>query len=261
MGYNLTIITICFNNPAELMATCASVDAQTTSPFEHLIIDGSNQPQIAGWLNSTPQPAYRRWICERDKGIADAFNKGVRHSNGNLIQFLNSGDTFFNATVLATVLSRFTPGAGATWCHGKMQLQRGGERVIIGKPFEQRKVYRGMRGTFHPTMFVQQNLFDAYGGFDTSLRIAMDYDFLLRIAAEPCCFIDMPLVVFDPGGVSTNNYLASLEENKLCYEKYFGRSVKLLLWQFRLRVLHHLLHSPFGHFLYRLKKGLKLENV
>jgi glycosyltransferase involved in cell wall biosynthesis len=261
MSYKVTIITICFNNPEELLKTCLSVDAQTRAPFEHLVIDGSNKNDIRTWLEGQPQPSYRRWICERDKGIADAFNKGVQHSRGELVQFLNSGDTYFDATSLSIVLDGFAPGNGAAWCHGKMEMIRGGQTVIIGKPFEKSKVYRGMRGTFHPTMFVPRSFFERYGGFDTQLKIAMDYDFLLRIAGEPVQFINTPLVRFDPGGVSTNNYLASLRENRLCYEKYYGSSGWLWLWQLRLKVLHYLLHSPVGHFLYRLKKGLKLENV
>ena len=74
----LSVITISFNNLKELQQTCDSVDYQTLHPFEHCIIDGSSNNEISEWLSNTVQPVYRKWICERDKGISDAFNKGIK---------------------------------------------------------------------------------------------------------------------------------------------------------------------------------------
>ena len=61
------------------------MDQQDTLPFEHLIIDGSSKPDVREWLEGNTQPDYRRWICERDKGIADAFNKGIAQAKGDTI--------------------------------------------------------------------------------------------------------------------------------------------------------------------------------
>ena len=256
----LSVITICFNNKEDLIKSCNAVTAQTAPPFEHIIIDGSTNSDIKNYLENNPQPQWRRWICERDSGIADAFNKGIRNARGEVIHLLNSGDVYYDAQVLAKVDAAIknTPATG--WWHGKLHMKRGGIWVIIGKPFDKEKVYRGMRGTLHPTMFVHRSLYDKYGLFDTSLKIAMDYDFLLRIAGEPFSYLDFPVVTFDPGGVSSNTYIDSLKENKICYERYYGKSLLLNIWQLRLKLLHHLLSSPFGRLLYRLKKGLNMEN-
>jgi glycosyltransferase involved in cell wall biosynthesis len=258
---SITVVTICFNNKEELIKSCASVNTQEEHPFEHIIIDGSTTTDIKDYLESNTQPSWRRWICERDNGIADAFNKGVQNANGDIIHLLNSGDIYFDDTVLKKVAAHFTPGNGSTWCHGKLHMKRGGSWVIIGKPFHKTKLYRGMRGTLHPTMFVSKEVYKKHGVFDTSLKIAMDYDFLLRIADEPFTYLDFPIVTFDPHGVSSNAYLASLKENKSCYQKYYGNSFKLNIWQWRLKFLHFVLHSPIGNFLYRIKKGLGMENV
>ncbi len=260
-GNAITVITICFNNPAELIKTCQSVDAQTLPVFEHLIIDGSSKPDIKMYLEQSPQPAYRRWICERDKGIADAFNKGVKNARGSFIQFLNAADVYYDNTIMEKVVASMALHPEVSWFHGKLNMLRGGIWVLIGKPFDKSRVYRGMRGTFHPTMIVKRELFDAAGPFDEQLKIAMDYDFLLRIAGAPSYFLDFPMVSFDAAGVSTTNYLESLKENKICYERYYGKSVKLFFWQLRLKLLYYLLHSPIGNFLYSVKKGLGLENA
>jgi hypothetical protein len=89
----------------------------------------------------------------------------------------------------------------------------------------------------------------------------MDYDFLCRIADEPFAFLTKPLVIFEPSGLSSTDYLLSLRHAKDIYEKYFGKSILLRLWQLRLRLLHLLLQSPLGNFLYKIKVKFKLENM
>ena len=260
MRREISIITICFNNLDELIKTCKSVDFQNEPPYEHLIIDGSKNVEIKKYLESNLQPNYRKWICEPDNGIADAFNKGVKNCDGDIIQFLNSADCFYNENALKKVNEAFNKSKNITWLHGKQYLKRGGEWVIIGKTFESKKLYRGMRSVFHQTMFVNKSLFEKYGLFDTSLKIAMDYDFVLRLKNEPFYFLPEILVSFDPGGISNTNYLESLEEIKKCYNKRYGKSYKLIAWQWRLKVLNFLLQSKIGIILFNIKRKLNLEN-
>jgi glycosyltransferase involved in cell wall biosynthesis len=259
--YRISVITICFNNLPEVIDTSATVDMQELKPYEHIIIDGSSKPDIKNYLESTPQPYYRKWICERDKGIADAFNKGIRNATGDILYLLNSGDKIYDATVLEKVTAAFQNDPSITWCHGKLNLMRGGIWVAIGKPFEKDKLYRGMRGTLHPTMYIRRELYDKHGLYDIDVKMAMDYDFLCRIADEKFTFIDYPLATFDPTGVSSSNYVKAMKESYTQYRKYYGPSFKQTLWGWRLTIMHHLLESSFGKFLYRMKVKMGKENV
>ena len=257
----ISIITICFNNLDEMLATCQSVDNQKLKPFEHLVIDGSTNPEIRNHLQQNPQPPYRKWISEPDKGIADAFNKGVNMTTGDIVVMLNSGDTFFDENALSIVTDAFEKNPSIKWLHGKYQLIRGDQRVVIGKPYEKAKLYRGMRSICHQTMFVKKELHDKYGLYNTEEKIGMDYDFLCRIANEPFVFLNEVLVNFAPAGTSSVQYLQSLKDAKRIYEKHFGKSFWLWLWQIRLKFLYYLLRSPIGKFLYKIKTRLKLENM
>ncbi|MEJ7610370.1 MAG: glycosyltransferase [Ferruginibacter sp.] len=261
ISLNLTVITICFDNLEELLITCRSVDDQSRKPFEHLVIDGSTDSAIRLYLENNPQPSYRKWISERDKGIADAFNKGVGNSRGNILVMLNSGDGFFDANSLNIALNAFKDQPGISWLHGKYKLSRGDQWVIIGKPFEKKKLYRGMRSICHQSLFIRKSLHDKHGLYNTDEKIAMDYDFLCRISDEPFVFLNTPLIRFAPGGISSANYLQSLRESKKVYERHFGKSFRLALWQVRLRILFRLLQSPAGNFLYKIKAGMKAENL
>src|ERR1700760_2512236 len=90
----ISVITICFNNLADLQQTCASIDRQTVLPDEHWVINGSTQTDIAQWLEQNPQPSYRKWINERDKGISDAFNKGISKATCGITHLLHAGDVY-----------------------------------------------------------------------------------------------------------------------------------------------------------------------
>ncbi|MEO6914442.1 MAG: glycosyltransferase, partial [Chitinophagaceae bacterium] len=198
----ISVISICFNNLAELIATMESVDKQTLLPFEHIIIDGSTNTAISDYLTVNTQPGYRKWICENDKGIADAFNKGVKLATGRVLNMLNSGDRYINEVVLQTVDEKFEQDPDLAWLHGKFLIQRGGLWVTIGKPFNPGLLYRGMRSLSHQSMFLKSSLHDKFGLYDVTLRNAMDYDFVCRIAGEKFIFIQQPLIVFAPGGTT-----------------------------------------------------------
>lgn len=256
----ISVITICFNNLADVQKTCASVDSQSMHPEEHWIINGSTETAIAEWLENTAQPGYRKWINERDKGIADAFNKGIAKAAGPVTHLLNSGDVYASDDVIARVHEEFDQHPGIQWLSGNIQLIRGGQPVTVGKPFDKNKLYRGMRSVSHPAWFVKKEVYSRRGGYKSDYKIAMDYDMMCRIADEPYSYLNTTIAVFDDTGISSSQYLRSLEESKKVYESHFGKSWLLNLWQARLKLLHFLLQTSFGRWLFGLKKKLGLEN-
>lgn len=249
----LSVITICFNNLSDLQNTCSSVDAQSVKPYEHYIIDGSSNKDIAEWLQNTAQPSYRKWLCERDKGISDAFNKGLALCSGSLIHILNSADIYYSTTVIENVLVYFNKYSGVQWATGNIFMKRGGIWVRIGVPFDAGQLYKGMRSVSHPTWFLKKELYKKLGNFSLDLKIAMDYDLMCRLKNEPYGYMNETIVKFDDGGVSTNQYLKSLKENVKVYESYYGFSLAARAWQCRLSLLYYLLQSKFGKFLYAIK--------
>jgi glycosyltransferase involved in cell wall biosynthesis len=254
----LSVITISFNNLKELQQTCDSVDHQTFPPFEHYIIDGSSNNEISEWLNKTPQPLYRKWICERDKGISDAFNKGIKLAAGSIIHLLNSADIYYSNSVIETVSNYFNQNAQTQWISGNIYMKRGGIWVHVGVPFDPKQLYKGMRAVSHPTWFVRKEVYERVGHFSVDIKIAMDYDLMCRLKGEGYGYLNETLIKFDDSGVSTNQYLNSIQENTKVYESYFGYSISARIWQFRLRILYYLLKSGFGKFLYAIKaKNLK----
>jgi len=240
------------------MATCASVQNQVHAPYEHLIIDGSSNSEIKDWLETHPQPSYRKWICERDQGIADAFNKGIKNTTGHIINFLNSGDSFYDHQTLQLVQAAFDHDEPLQWLHGDFVFHRGGIWLTAGTPFDPKQLYKGMRQVSHQSMYVKKALFDQYGLFDLQKRVGMDYDFLVRIRDEKSTYLYHPLCRFAPDGVSYDNVWAGLKEVSASYQKYVGFSIKQKLWMLRTYTLFWFTQKTvLGKWIFQLKNRNK----
>lgn len=246
MQLRLSVITICFNNLPELVETCRSVDEQSRRPDEHLIIDGSTNEEILNWLLHTPQPSYRRWIHEKDRGIADAFNKGITHAKYELTHLLNSGDRYTQSDSIKKVMDHFIEDKDLMWVHSQYIQHRGDTDVVSGVAFEKNKLWRGMRTIAHPTMFIKKQVYDNHGLYNTGYKIAMDYDMLVRMRNEKSKFIPAALVYFAPGGASNVQFHKGLKEVKHIHKTHIGPSWKQKAWQLRQRLLNSFMKTGAG---------------
>jgi len=251
----LSIVTICFNNLAELIKTCDSIDCQIEKPFEHIIINGSSNDDIKDWFNNQNKIGYRSIVNEIDSGISDAFNKGISRASGDVVHLLNSGDICYDENTTQVVAKKFNDLPNVKWVSGNIMLHRAGIWVNIGKPFDKKQLFKGMRAISHPTWFVKKEVYERVGLYK-NYSIAMDYDMMCRIKEEPYAYINYTMIKFDNTGISSSNYISSLKQNTEVYEANFGFSIKSRLWQFRLKLLHLFLQTWLGKKAFSLKMKL-----
>ena len=99
----LSIITINYNNLAGLQKTMESVFSQTCKDFEYIVIDGASTDGSAEYIRAhADQLTY--WVSEKDTGIYNAMNKGVRAAKGEYLLMLNSGDFLVDDRVIERIL-------------------------------------------------------------------------------------------------------------------------------------------------------------
>jgi glycosyltransferase involved in cell wall biosynthesis len=140
-------------------------------------------------------------VSEPDKGIYDAFNKGLKLASGSIISFLNSDDYYLDGA-FKKVAAAFSKYEDAACIHGNIQVADRTCRPIRGF------LSFGRRRIFHPASFMQKLMFDVIGDFDTGFKIVADLDFFLRVPSElKFIHIDEPLTNFALGGISTRNPL------------------------------------------------------
>ncbi len=256
----ISVVTICFNDLEELQKTIISVNNQSLAPAEHLIINASTKPAINEWFLANQQPNFRRLINMENLQIVGSFNKGIEEAKGEYIHLLNSGDCYAGSNVLQTVHQFLQQNPKANWISAKIKTIRATQEVEIGKSFDAKQLYKGMRSISHPTWFVRKEVYNRVGLYHP-YKIAMDYDMLCRIKDEPYAYLNFTTTYFDNTGISSVKYLDSLKENIVVYEKNFGYSLKCRVWQFRQKLLYKLLQTALGKWLFGLKKKLGLENI
>lgn len=169
----ISVITVVFNGDEHLEQTLQSVINQTYTNVEYIVIDGAstdNTPDIIRQYDAI----IDYWISEPDNGIADAMNKGLHSATGEYILFLHADDYFENNQSLAQAVTRIGYEDIALF-----DILYGGELKYLTP--------RGLNfwinfktGVFHQAALCKRSVFDRIGGFDTGLKIAMDYDFFLR---------------------------------------------------------------------------------
>ena len=218
----ISIITATYNSSATIARCLASVNEQSHIDIEHIIIDGASKDNTLEIINSSPN-RVRKIISEPDNGIYDALNKGIKLATGDAIGFLHSDDTLGSPTTLENIAKLFktkqkgnvTPDG----VHGNLLFTDKQDAVVrtwYGKPFERKNVKYGWMPS-HPTLFLKREVYEKLGGFDTSFRIAGDYNFMLKVMLDEEISLEfLPEIItrMRVGGASTGNSKSLIHKSK-----------------------------------------------
>lgn len=223
----VSIITVCLNSARTIADTIESVRRQNYPHIEHIIVDGGSTD---GTLDVVAR--YREHIAvlisERDAGIYDAMNKGIRIASGEIIGTLNADDMYADSDAVAAVVDKFkTADVDVVFADLVVVDREQGERVVRyyrSEMFEPSRFAYGWMPA-HPTVFVRQICFTRCGSYRTDYRIAADYELLVRFLGR-CHFrysyLDRVTVKMRRGGVSTrsilSNWIISQEIVRACRE-------------------------------------------
>jgi glycosyltransferase len=182
----VSIITA-VRNGAEIIEQCIkSVCDQSFKNIEYIIIDGNSTDGTLEIIRKY-QSKISNWVSEPDNGIYDALNKGMKMATGDIIGFLHADDFYANDIVIELVVSHMTK-HNVNSCYGDLEYvsNKNTEKVIRywkSGPYRDGLFQKGWMPP-HPTFFVRKEIYKKYGGFNTDLRIAADYELMLRFIAR-----------------------------------------------------------------------------
>jgi hypothetical protein len=232
----ITIITSTYNAAEHLPGLIRSIREQTYDNIEWVVVDGVSKDGTLDILRKN-EDVIDYWASEPDKGIYDAWNKGVRLAQGEWICFLGADDFLWNGNVMTGIASRLaTLSQDIRVAYGKVMLvtEEGKNICAVGEPWKKIKsrCWQAMclphQGVMH-----RRVLFDQHGCFDESFRIAGDYEFLLRELRSADAFFISNLVIagMRQGGISSNpkNSITLLLEARRA-QKLHGRRWPGWIW-------------------------------
>ena len=215
----ISIITIVYNN-SECIEDCInSVLKQKYPNVEYIVIDGGSKDNTVEIINKY-KDKISYFISEKDNGLYDALNKGIKAATGDIIGILHSDDLFFNNDTLSNIVSAFEKSkADLVYAKGQY-VDRTNinlvKRIYPSKPFKKIYLYFGWI-PLHTTIYVKKEIFDNYGKYQTNYKIASDYEISLRWFFNDKIkkiFLNEWVVKMRLGGKSTTISLQKLKSNE-----------------------------------------------
>lgn len=237
----LSLITINYNDATGLAKTLKSVaDQHIPDGFEleHIIVDGGSTDgsvEVIRDYATVHHTLYTiRWVSEKDKGVYNAMNKGIRMATGDYIQILNSGDILAAPDVLSKMsdfVKRYTvrrPEAATPYIenagifYGNMIRQRA-DGTIEGKsgqvPYSLLNYFTSTMN--HDCCWMKRSLFEEYGLYDENLKIVSDWKWFLQaigLGHVKPVYVDIDMTIFDTTGISERNLGLRNEERRKVLE-------------------------------------------
>lgn len=232
MNPKFSIITVCFNSEKTIERTIVSVLSQSYKNFEYIIVDGASTDGTLNIIKSYTEkyPDKIKLISEKDNGIYDAMNKGIRVASGDLIGIVNSDD-YYEIDALENI-SRAYDGKKYEIVYGMLRTVKDGKEVSV---YIKNHQWLEEDMITHPTCFVTKGIYDDFGVYSLKYQYSADYEFMLRVSK-------IPQVVFRPvykiisnfsidgASASVNGYIDTLnlqlEYNLIDRKKYCFEFIK-----------------------------------
>ena len=212
----LVSIIIATHNVGDLIEkTLTSIFNQTYQNFEIIVVDGKSDDSTISHIEKY-RPRLTYYVSESDTGIYDAWNKGLIHAKGEWVSFLGAGDEYMPNALEKYIESLSCLPENTEFISSNVAVvdKKGDIKLIRGKPWNWPNFLSSMTCA-HVGALHSSKLFEKYGFFDATYRIAGDYEFLMRAKAQlKAAFLPMVTVKMLSGGVSTTSKIL-FEDRKL----------------------------------------------
>ena len=212
----LSIITINYNNAEGLAKTLKSVLTQTCTEFEHVIVDGASTDNAVEIIQQYEKNATSRgikvvWASEKDKGIYNAMNKGIKMASGEYIQILNSGDCLAADTVVNDMFAALKEKEYPEILYGNMLKTVDWKNILrdncgANSEYTPNSFLYFYNGTLnHNCAYIKRSLFKQFGYYNEEMKICSDWEWYVRaivLGNVLPVYVNIDVTIFDMNGVS-----------------------------------------------------------
>ena len=244
----ISLITVTFNSDLTLRDTIQSILNQTFSDIEYIIIDGLSKDNTVDIIRKyEPQFQGRlKWISERDNGLYDAMNKGIRMSTGDIVGIINSDDFYHRRDIISRVAEAFK-NEDTQAVYGDVRFVNPDNlnrtvRYYSSRNFSPNRFRYGFMPA-HPTFFTYRKYFEEFGYYKTDYHIAADYELLIRFLYThqlKSKYLSLDFMKMRTGGASTasikSNILLNKEIVRACSENGIWTCMPLLFLKYFIKV-------------------------
>lgn len=234
----ISLITVCYNSEEHLRSTIESVLHQTYPDIEYILVDGNSSDQTLDIIKGYESAFFGRlkWISEPDQGMYDAMNKGIRMATGDVIGILNSDDFYTSEFILEQLVNEFEK-KKVDAVYGDIHYVNNSDLSKPIRYYSSRFFYPSLMKfgymPAHPSFYCKRNVYEKYGLFDISYKVAADFELLLRliyIHRITIAYLPMDFITMRVGGASSSglqshkqifqDHLKALKTNNI-YSNHF----------------------------------------
>ena len=245
----VSIITVCLNSQKTIRKTIKSVISQSYKNYEYIIIDGGSTDNTIKIINE-----YKKYISvfisEKDKGIYDAINKGIKKSTGSVVSILNSDDIFCDDKTTQKIISYFKSDLKLDCLIGNTLITKNNSKKVIrnykANSFKKWMLYLGFSPP-HPSTFVRKKIYKKFGLYNKKYKIAGDFEFFVRIFLKKKIsfkIINKNFVLMKSGGRSSSslksNFISSNEIVKSFKDNNLYTNWLLVILRFPIKLLQYI---------------------
>ena len=241
----ISIITVVFNNEATISTAIESVLNQTYKNIEYIIIDGQSTDATMKIVNKYAS-SIDKIISEPDKGIYDAMNKGILLATGDVIGILNSDDVYADNHVLRDVMLEFND-PKIDMVYGDLVYVKNTDLNLVVIKWKSEHYYPQFfedgHVPPHPSLFLRKKVYDVVGLFNQGMRLAADYEFMLRVFKlhnYKSKYINKLLVKMRLGGATNGSMKNIIDGNKEILRAWKTNNLKVPLLLMPKRILKRL---------------------
>jgi glycosyltransferase involved in cell wall biosynthesis len=220
----ISIITINYNDLVGLEKTFNSVDSQSNTDFEYIVIDGGSTDGSKEFLEqNSDKLAY--WISEKDSGVYNAMNKGIKAAKGDYVMFLNSRDFLIDTTIIDKVIKDLD-GSTAIYYGNLIYSLNGVNTQLWSPPNKLSFTYFLSDSLPHPASFIKRELFETHFYYSEHFKIVSDWEFFIySICKMNVSYKHLDYVIsnFDNSGMSSvkENLIKIEAEKQQVFETHF----------------------------------------
>ena len=227
----ISIITVCYNSGKTIEDTFKSVQSQSYKDIEYIVIDGGSKDNTLELINQYKE-IIDYTVSEKDNGLYDAMNKGIKKATGDVIGFLNSDDLFCDDMAVEKVMNFFNENSKIDSVYADIYYvdQNNTDKIV-------RKWITGKQKTFkkgwhpaHPTLYIKKKVYNQYGGFNLKFKLASDFEIMLRFIEKykiSTIYLPEPLIKMRLGGETNKSVENIFRQNKECIKAFKDNDLKV----------------------------------
>ena len=227
----ISIITVSYNSAKTIETTFMSVLQQTYSNIEYIVIDGGSTDNTLKIAKKYSE-IITVLVSEQDNGLYDAMNKGISLATGDVIGLINSDDLFCDPDALNKVAKVFKKNKNLDSVYADLfyvsqqDINKISRRWVSGI---QRKFKYGWHPA-HPTFYIKKSIYNRFGLFDLSFKLAADFEIMLRFLDKhniSTTYLKEPLVKMRLGGETNKSFKNIYYQNIECLRAFDKNNIKV----------------------------------